>query len=118
MIEKGLKEDPYNPEILLIAARNMRMENEKHEDAKKLLERIIEMNPLYADAYFTLGDCPHHREIKTERNHTFRKIYQFLTIPAATYYNIGLIYGSRDDYDMAEKYFLSSIKSNQLYFKA
>ncbi|HPD18472.1 MAG TPA: tetratricopeptide repeat protein [Candidatus Goldiibacteriota bacterium] len=53
MIEKGLKEDPYNPEILLIAAR-MRMENEKHEDAKKLLERIIETDPLYADAYFYL----------------------------------------------------------------
>ena len=54
MVEKGLKEDPYNVDILAMAGR-LRVEKEKYAEAKELFERAINIDPLCADCYFYLG---------------------------------------------------------------
>ena len=117
-VEEALEKDPYNADVLIAAAK-VRIENDDVKSAKPLLERAIAIDPMAAEAYFYLGITAFKEGDSQLAEELFNKNIALSPEKAAvSLYNIGILYGGRDDYEKAVEYLEKSTKADPDYLKA
>ncbi|MBN2753912.1 MAG: tetratricopeptide repeat protein [Candidatus Goldbacteria bacterium] len=117
-VEEALIKDPYNPQVLIASAK-FKLEEEDVKTAKLLLERAIEIDPMEADGYFYLGIIAFKEGDSQLAESLFNKNIALAPDKAAvSYYNIGILYGGRDEYDKAVEYLNKAIETDPDYLKA
>jgi tetratricopeptide (TPR) repeat protein len=117
-VEEAYLKDPYNPQVLIAAAR-VKLDEEDVKSAKPMLERAIEIDPMAADGYFYLGIIAFKEGDSQLAESLFNKNIALAPDKAAvSYYNIGILYGGRDEYDKAVEYLNRAIETDPDYLKA
>lgn len=117
-VEEALEKDPYNAQVLIAAAK-ARIENEEIKSAKPLLERAVAIDPMAAEAYFYLGITAFKEGDSQLAEELFNKNIALSPEKASvSLYNIGILYGGRDEYDKTVEYLNKSIEADPDYLKA
>jgi tetratricopeptide (TPR) repeat protein len=99
-----LRRDERNVRAMLALARaNFRME--RHELAKAVLTRAVDINPDRADAYYLFGLIAMQNDDDAKARANFEKAIELQPRFAAARNNLGLLYHEATDYDAAKEQF-------------
>ncbi len=117
-INEGVEKDPWHPDLLVMAARNM-MEKEDYKNALLALNRAIELDPTLDEAYFYSGVVNYKLGNTEQAEADFKKSVALMdkSSAAAAFYNIGYIYTAKKDYEKALEFMRKSIEADNSYLK-
>ncbi len=116
-LDSLLQESPDDPE-LLNALGSVYARREDFGKAESIFNRVIGLDPEYADGYYNLGLVHSRQNRKSEAVENFLRVVKINPDDSAAHNDLGVIYHSQGKRHLAKGHFIKALEASPLYKNA